>query len=268
MKYITDIYTYFLYNNHICIVLDKCGNSMLSEIEIGEYEGLPLSRIQSIIRDTLTGLNALHNLSVIHCDVKPENIVNVINGDGHVKLIDLGSCTIVNNVQASYAQSRYYRAPEVAFRLDYGTKADIWSTGCVAAELMLGLPLFPAETESHLICLIEQMLGPYPPSIRVATERHDEFFLPDETLKSPELICSENGENFTEFRPYFVQQHLDDIIMNFSFAENLTEEQIDQEEHVRRIFIDFLQKMLKLDPNERMSAEEALHHEFMLLDLQ
>ena len=267
MHYISDIQSYFYYFDHTIIVLDQNGPSMFSNLEEMEFSGMPLSRVQSIIRDTLMGLNILTHLSVIHCDVKPENIVQINDISDRVKLIDLGNCSTTTSIQMTYTQSRYYRAPEVALHLDYDTKADIWSTGCVAAELMLGLPLFPAETERHLICLINQMLGPYPNNMKNATDRHDELFLPDETLKSPELICSENGETFTEFQPYFVQERLEDIVMNFSFAPDLTEEQVSEEVNKRKVFIDFLQHLLKLDPAERPTAEEALRHPFMRMAL-
>ena len=245
--------------------MDQNGPSMFTTLEELEFCGLPLARVQSVIRETLLGLCCLHRLSVIHCDVKPENIVKINDLSDTVKLIDLGNCSTTTSIQMVYAQSRYYRAPEVALHLNYDTKADIWSTGCVAAELMLGLPLFPAETERHLICLINQMLGPFPENMIQATERHDELFMPDDTLKSPELICQENGETFTEFQPYFVQERLEDIVINFSFAPDLTEEQVAEEIRTRQIFIDFLSSLLKLDPDERLTAEQALQHPFMQL---
>ena len=247
--------------------MDQNGPSMFSTLQDLEFSGLPLGRVQSVIRDTLLGLSCLTRLSVIHCDVKPENIVQVNDVSDRVKLIDLGNCSTTTSIQMTYAQSRYYRAPEVALHLNYDTKADIWSTGCVAAELMLGLPLFPAETERHLICLINQMLGPFPQNMIQDTDRHDELFLPDETLKSPELICEENDETFTDFQPYFVQERLEDIVMNFSFAPDLTEDEVNEEVRRRQIFIDFLKNMLKLDPNERLTAEQALQHPFMHLAL-
>lgn len=263
----SDVHAYFQYKGHICIVLDKCGPSTLSFLQSLQFSGLPLSLVQQVLRDVLTALKNLANLSIIHCDVKPENICALDDTSAHVKLIDFGSCAVENTIQNTYTQSRYYRAPEVALHLDYDTKADIWSTGCVAAELMLGLPLFPAESERHLICLIAQMLGPYPQNMREETERHDELFMPDETLKSPEILCAENNEDFINFQSYFVQEHLDDIIMNYIYQDNLTDEEIEHEKENRRVFIDLLEKMLQIDPALRISAEVALEHPFLSLPL-
>ena len=80
----------------------------------------------------------------MHCDVKPENIVRVRGSTTEFKLIDFGSCIFHGDAQIEYVQSRYYRAPEVVLRLPFDAKVDVWSLGCVAAELMLGLPLLPA----------------------------------------------------------------------------------------------------------------------------
>lgn len=248
-------------------MLDKCGPSTLSFLQAIEYSGLPLNLVQSVLRDVLTALKNLANLSIIHCDVKPENICALNDTSSHVKLVDFGSCVVVNTIQNTYTQSRYYRAPEVALHLEYDTKADVWSTGCVAAELMLGLPLFPAESERHLICLIAQMLGPYPANMREQTERHDELFMPDETLKSAEILCLENDENFVNYQPYFIHEHLDDIIMNYAYPDDMTDEQISVEMEHRRVFIDLLQQMLQIDPALRITADVALQHPFLSLPL-
>lgn len=59
-----------------------------------------------------------------------------------IKLIDFGSSCVVGGKCYSYVQSRYYRAPEVLLGLDYGHPIDMWSLGCILAELHLGHPLF------------------------------------------------------------------------------------------------------------------------------
>ena len=267
MENISYIKEYFEYENHVCILLDKCGPSMLDLLHSRGYCGIPLNHVQSVMRDVLNGLCTLASLDIIHADVKPENITAVSESSLHVKLIDLGSCAVASGQLITYAQSRYYRAPEVVLRLEYDTEADVWSTACVAAELMLGLPLFPAETELHLISLIDGMLGPFPARMIEMTERHDELFMPDDTLKSAEILCAENNENFTEFRPYFLCSRLEDIIMSYPFDEGLSSAQIAEETRHRQVFVDFLSQMLRLDPQERISAAHALEHPFMTMDL-
>jgi|TARA_B100001142_G_scaffold216649_1_gene214806 serine/threonine protein kinase len=90
----------------------------------------------------------IHSGGVCHRDIKPQNLL--VDGETHVlKLCDFGSAKILVRTEPniSYICSRYYRAPELIFgATDYTTAIDIWSLGCVMAELLLGTPLFPGES--------------------------------------------------------------------------------------------------------------------------
>ncbi|EAN90089.1 putative protein kinase [Trypanosoma cruzi] len=84
-----------------------------------------------------------------------------------IKIIDFSSSFYVGAGIYTYLQSRYYRAPEVILGARYGPPIDIWSTGCLLAELLLGLPLLPGSSDFHQLYLMEEMLGPLPPEILV-----------------------------------------------------------------------------------------------------
>lgn len=79
-----------------------------------------------------------------------------------VKMIDFGSACFEGQTIYSYIQSRFYRAPEVLLGLPYGPPIDVWSLGCVAAELFLGLPLFPGVSEFNQVARIVEALGYVP----------------------------------------------------------------------------------------------------------
>ena len=85
---------------------------------------------------------------MIHRDIKPQNIL--VDTSSHIlKLCDFGSAKqlIKGEANVSYICSRYYRAPELIFgNSNYGPYIDVWSVGCVIAELMLGQPIFPGES--------------------------------------------------------------------------------------------------------------------------
>lgn len=101
-------------------------------------------------------------LGLIHADLKPENImlVDPVRQPYRVKVIDFGSASHVSKaVCNTYLQSRYYRAPEIILGLPYCEAIDMWSLGCVVAELFLGWPLYPGSSEYDQIRYISQTQG-------------------------------------------------------------------------------------------------------------
>ena len=105
----------------------------------------------------------LKSHSIIHCDLKPENILLEDRNKSDIKLIDLGSSCFQNERIYTYIQSRFYRAPEIMLGIPYTPAIDIWSLGCILAELYTGYPLFPGESEPEQMNLIMEVIG-IPPS--------------------------------------------------------------------------------------------------------
>jgi serine/threonine protein kinase len=94
----------------------------------------------------LTSLAFLHGLGLIHCDLKPENIMIADFDAPRVKLIDLGSSCFRHDRLATYVQSRAYRAPEVILQAGYDARIDLWSLGAILVELVTGAVLFAVRT--------------------------------------------------------------------------------------------------------------------------
>jgi serine/threonine protein kinase len=115
---------------------------------------------------------------VIHCDVKPENVM--LAGPASrcaVKLIDLGSsCFAESDRLGHYVQSRTYRAPEVVLGAGYDAKIDVWSAACVLAELVTGEVLFASDSEATLVASAVAALGPFPETLMRRGKRTKEFF--------------------------------------------------------------------------------------------
>jgi len=176
---------YFFYQQHLCLVFELLGCNLYEVLKKRQLVGLPLAAVKSIVRQSLVGIKRLAEAGVVHCDCKPENIVLVESKtsartsceEQHddaklkcdkatiIKLIDFGSAAFEGRTTHSYIQSRFYRSPEVLIGLPYDSAIDIWSLGCVAAELFLGLPILPGMHEHDQLGRIAEMIGPLPDSM-------------------------------------------------------------------------------------------------------
>jgi serine/threonine protein kinase len=158
--------------------------------------------------------------------------------DAEAVLIDWSSASIGFSQRAPYLQSRFYRAPEVLLREKYGPSVDIWSLGCLAAELFLGSPLFPGADEVEMLRLIQLKLGILPSSIVKqmggdSPARHNHGWKIEKCM-----YCPGNFELFLRER-----SGRDD----FDFLA----------------FINILRLMLQLNPDARITASSACLHPFI-----
>ena len=127
----------------------------------------------------------LEKRTVIHCDLKPENILCVDAAREKLKVVDFGSGCLTKEQVYTYVQSRYYRAPEVILRIPYSEKVDIWSLGCILAELYTGEPLFPGNSEQEQLEFIMELCGMFPDTMIDKSRKKDHYF---DTDYSPFLI--------------------------------------------------------------------------------
>jgi len=123
----------------------------------------------------------IHSLGVCHRDIKPQNLL--VHPETHMlKLCDFGSAKILvkGEPNVSYICSRYYRAPELIFgATDYTCCIDVWSAGCVLAELLLGVPLFPGESGVDQLVEIIKVLGtPTLDEIQSMNQNYTEYKFP------------------------------------------------------------------------------------------
>jgi len=126
-----------------------------------KHEQMPIEHIQAYIWQLCRALGYIHNLGICHRDIKPQNLL-IDSKNLQLRLCDFGSAKILvpHEQNVAYICSRYYRAPELIFgALFYTTAIDIWSTGCVFAELILGTPLFSGESGIDQLVEIIKVLG-------------------------------------------------------------------------------------------------------------
>jgi glycogen synthase kinase 3 beta len=133
----------------------------VSSMYAKKHEQMPIDHIQAYIWQLCRALGYIHNLGICHRDIKPQNLL-IDSKSLQLRLCDFGSAKILvpHEQNVAYICSRYYRAPELIFgAVFYSTAIDIWSTGCVFAELILGTPLFSGESGIDQLVEIIKVIG-------------------------------------------------------------------------------------------------------------
>ncbi|KAG7666137.1 uncharacterized protein J8A68_000395 [[Candida] subhashii] len=162
---ILQYFNHFNFRSHMCITTELLSLNLYSLLELVDFRGLSIDILKTFSKQILNGLEYIHRHDIIHCDIKPENIMIKLppnpkhSSDITIKIIDFGSSCYANQILFTYIQSRFYRAPEVILGANYDQKIDIWSFGCVIAELFTGYPILPGRNEIEQIGLMLEIFG-------------------------------------------------------------------------------------------------------------
>lgn len=278
---------HFHFRGHICIVAELLSVNLYQVIEATDFNGLSLPLVQNFSKQILKGLNFIHHSGIIHCDLKPENIMVQLRNDGSeefiVKIIDFGSSCNEDSLSFSYLQSRFYRAPEVVIAARYNQKIDIWSFATVIVELYMGNPLFPATNEFQLISMILEHFGP-PNKLLINKLRHELLSKgpivnqKDIPKSSPYNTPSSNSAKQTHdgllWRAFDKEGIIDFQYLrskypksSFKSCTSTLERTIilqkkKKNERLFKQFLDVLYKCFLWDPSKRYSASELLSCQF------
>nr|XP_057910398.1 homeodomain-interacting protein kinase 1 isoform X2 [Doryrhamphus excisus] len=266
-------YECFQHKGHTCLVFEMLEQNLYDFLKHSKFSPLPLRHIRPILQQVATALMKLKSLGLIHADLKPENImlVDPLRQPYRVKVIDFGSASHVSKaVCSTYLQSRYYRAPEIILGLPFCEAIDMWSLGCVIAELFLGWPLYPGASEYDQIRYISQTQGLPAEYLLSAGTKTSRFFNrgPDSSyplwrLKTPSEHEMEMGIKSKEARKY-IFNCLDDM-MQVNLSTHLEGTDMLAEKADRREFIDLLKRMLRLDADKRITPTKTLGHPFVTM---
>ncbi|KAA8595540.1 hypothetical protein FQN60_010831 [Etheostoma spectabile] len=284
----------FQHRSHTCLVFEMLEQNLYDFLKQNKFSPLPLKVIRPVLQQVATALKKLKSMGLIHADLKPENImlVDPVRQPYRVKVIDFGSASHVSKaVCSTYLQSRYYRAPEIILGLSFCEAIDMWSLGCVIAELFLGWPLYPGALEYDQV--IHPPSLPYTfqskqprgvGSIRYISQTQG---LPGEHLlnagtKTARFFCKESDSPYAAWRLKSTDEHetetgmkskearkyifscLDDIA-HVNLVMNLEGSDLLAEKADRLEFVGLLKKMLLIDAEERITPSEALSHPFVTM---
>ncbi len=156
-----------------------------------------------------------------------QNILLASYSRALVKVIDFGSSSFVTDRQSSYIQSRSYRAPEVILGLPYDGKIDMWSLGCVVAEMYTGEVTFQNDSELSMLSRIEAICGPFPRHM-IANGRHSHRIFTDSGLiyekvsndhDDDDASSSDESSEMTLFNVY--QPKMTNLAARFGFDADL-----------------------------------------------
>ena len=277
---------HFVHRSHLCIVFEVLNVNLYELLRQNNFRGLSTKLVRTFTRQLLVALRMLRNANVIHCDLKPENILVKSLETGEIKLIDFGSACFENRTVYQYIQSRFYRSPEVVLGSPYGMPIDMWSLGCVVAELFLGLPLFPGASEYNLLSRISETLGPPPASmLSVASNTHKFFRQTEGGAQSGGLSAAmhsgdadawatfrlmtldeyetKSGKRAAMGKKYFKYTLLEDIVQKAALPSGLDDAAIAKERADRASLLDFLRGLLRSNPFERWTPDQAIPHPFV-----
>jgi len=196
-------------------------------------------RMSYLLYQMLCGIKHLHSAGIIHRDLKPSNIV--VKSDCTLKILDFGLARTAGTgfMMTPYVVTRYYRAPEVILGMGYKANVDIWSVGCIMAELIRATVMFPGTDHIDQWNKITEQLGTPRPEFMARLQT---------TVR-----------NYVENRPKHTGHSFEKLFPDVLFPPDSTEHQ-----GLRAVVArDLLSKMLVVDPEKRISVDEALSHPYI-----
>ncbi|XP_034089820.1 probable serine/threonine-protein kinase dyrk1 [Gymnodraco acuticeps] len=258
----------FVYGEHVCLELEILDMSLFEFLYQKPHRSLELDEIRPILYQVSVTLQLLQSLGVVHTDLKPENIMLLDHGKQpwRIKVIDFGvACHVAKSELGDYMQTRHYRSPEIILGFPITSAIDMWSLGCIAAELFTGAVLYPGDTEHEMLRHIVQTQGHPPARLMYRGVKTRWFFhyrKKDRRRRWRLKNVQQSGETNTSAGQF---NSLNDIIM-LKPPRHLLDEDTAAETEDRQEFLDLLKKTLHLDIDRRISPSELLQHPFITLN--
>ncbi|KAM8829826.1 homeodomain-interacting protein kinase 2-like isoform 1-T1 [Synchiropus picturatus] len=264
--HLVKFFEHFQYMGNSCLVFELLDKSMFCLLEENDWRPLSLSQIRCVAEELFLALVTLKSLGVVHADIKPDNIMLVCDQRKlRAKLIDFGGAVLISKIRhGMIVQALGYRAPEVTLGLPLTEAVDVWAVGCVLAFLCLGDNLFSKDCEYLMMKNIVELLG-QPEDHLLSAGIHTRFFFIEETGDDGPQWRLMTPEEFKLNNCMEVERESRFAALPWSLRDLAKKVSPDHEMDLgaRFAFVDLMEKLLRINSSQRITAHEALQHPFI-----
>ncbi|CAK1551442.1 unnamed protein product [Leptosia nina] len=254
---------HFMHKNHLCLVLESLHMDLRAILKkYGRHRGLNVKPLTSYSVQLLMALRLLRKVGCIHADIKPDNIL-VNERKNVLKLCDFGSAFKVNeNEPTPYLVSRFYRAPEIILGIPYGHGVDMWSTACTMFEMATGKILFTGNSNNKMLKCFMDLKGRMPTKLIRRGKFKDQHFNYNNNFLLHKKDEFSGREKLEEISAISITRDLHKELKRS--RKDMTTGEVKKIGQLK----DLLDKMLMLDPSQRISVSDCLRHPFVREEIE
>jgi len=265
-RHIVRLIDTFYYRKHIFMVFECMAEDLRGALKkYTKNRGMSLPAVRAYTKQLLIGVRHMHKFNIIHADLKPDNIL-ISQDNNIVKLCDFGTAIEQKDTSVSpYLMSRFYRPAEVILGCEYGVPVDVWALACTLYEIFTGKTLLQGKTNNDMLKRIMDLKGKIPKNVikkgAVWKNHFDENlefkFLDKDSMTGEEITRVVTDNN--------CKRELKEFLLDRVGPDKQKSQEREDQQYVKKTihFADLLDKMLALDPDKRITAEDALRHHFV-----
>lgn len=265
-RHIVRLIETFYYRKHIFMVFECMAEDLRGALKkYTKNRGMSIMAVKGYTKQLLIGVRHMHKFNIIHADLKPDNIL-ISQDNSIVKLCDFGTAVEQKDIGVSpYLMSRFYRPAEVILGCEYGVPVDVWALACTLYEIFTGKTLLQGKTNNDMLKRIMDLKGKIPKNVikkgavwkNHFDENLDFKFIDKDSMTGEEItrIITDNN----------CKRELKEFLLDRVGPEKQKSQEREDQQYVKKTvhFADLLDKMLALDPEKRLTAEDAFKHHFV-----